>query len=98
MANIKTGSVALIGFLMLIAGLALWVLGDTTTPVVALPLASTGILWSPLLWLLGIIVVLSSALAGLLRFKHYIVWIIVLIGGYLAVFGVLVVIASNLLP
>ena len=98
MVNIKTGSVAIIGFLMLLSGLALWVLGDTTTSTVTLPLASTGILWSPLLWLSGIIVLLSSALASTLRFKNYLVWIVVLIGGYLAVFGILVLIASNLLP
>jgi len=98
MVNIKVGVVAIIGFLMLISGLSLWVLGDTTTPTVTLPLASTGIPWSPLLWLSGIIVLLSSALASALRFKHYLVWIVVLIGGYLAVFGILVLIASNLLP
>jgi hypothetical protein len=98
MVSIKTGAVATIGFLMLAAGLALWVLGDATTAVVPLPLASTGMLWSPLLWLSGIIVLLSAALASVLRLKSYLVWIIVLIGGYLAVFAILVLIASNLLP
>jgi hypothetical protein len=98
MVNLKSGSVAIIGFLMLGSGLALWVLGDTTTSVVTLPLASTGILWAPLLWLSGIIVLLSSALANLLRLKNYLVWVVVLIGGYLAIFGILVLIASNLLP
>jgi hypothetical protein len=98
MVNIRNGVVAAIGFLMMIVGLALWVLGDQTTSVVTLPLASTGVLWAPLLWLSGIIILLSSALAGLLHVKHYLVWVVVLIGGYLAVFGVLVLIASNLLP
>ena len=98
MVSIKTGSVAIIGFLMLATGLGLWVLGDTTTSTVPISLASTGILWAPLLWLSGIIVLLTAALANTLRLKNYIVWVIVLIGGYLAVFGVLVLIASNLLP
>ena len=92
MVNIKSGSVAIIGFLMLIAGLAFWVLGDRTTPTVPLAMASTGIQWAPLLWLSGIIVILSSALANTLRFKNYLVWIVVLIGGYLAIFGVLVLV------
>jgi threonine/homoserine/homoserine lactone efflux protein len=98
MVNIRTGSVAVIGFLMLASGLALWVLGDTTTSTVPISLASTGVLWAPLLWLSGIIVLLSSAFANTLRIKNYLVWVVVLIGGYLAVFGVLVLIASNLLP
>ena len=98
MVSIKNGIVAAIGFLMMVCGLALWVLGDQTTSVVTLPLASTGVLWAPLLWLSGIIILLSSALVGLLHVKHYLVWIVVLIGGYLTVFAVLVLIASNLLP
>jgi len=98
MVSIKTGVVAAIGFLMLAAGLGLWVLGDTTTPTVTLPLASTGVLWAPLLWLSGIIVILSAALANTLRIKNYLVWIVILIGGYLAVFGILVTLASHLLP
>jgi len=98
MVSIKTALVAGLGFLMLVVGLGLWVLGDTTTPTVTLPLASTGVLWAPLLWLSGIIVVLSAALANTLRLKNYLVWIVVLIGGYLAVFGILVTLASHLIP
>ena len=98
MVNVKTGIVFVIGFLMLISGLSLWVLGDTVTSTIPLSMASTGIQWAPLLWLSGIIVILSSALANTLRFKNYLVWIVILIGGYLTIFGVLVLIASNLLP
>jgi hypothetical protein len=83
---------------MLATGLSLWVLGDRITPTVTLPLASTGILWAPLLWLSGIIVLLSAALANTLRLKYYIIWIICLIGGYIAIFGILVTFTSHLLP
>ncbi len=91
-------SVAVLGFLILASGLLLWVLGDRTTTLVTLPLASTGVLWAPLLWLMGIIIVLSSALAGVLRFKNYLMWILVLLVGYLGIFGVIVLVVSRLLP
>ena len=98
MVSVRSGVVLVIGFLMLFAGLGLWVLGDTTTSTITLPLASTGVLWAPLLWLLGIIVILSAALANTLRLKSYLVWLVILIGGYLAIFGVLVTFASHLIP
>lgn len=98
MKDIRGVSVALLGFVILGSGLLLWVLGDRTTTLVPLPLASTGILWSPLLWLLGIIVVLSSALVTVLKFKNYLEWILILVVGYLAVFGVIVLVTSHLLP
>jgi hypothetical protein len=98
MVSKRTGLVLIVGFLMLVSGLSLWVLGDYTDSVITLPLASTGVLWAPFLWLCGIIVMLSSALAGLLRVKNYLIWIATLILGYLAVFGILVAIASRLLP
>jgi len=98
MTSKRAAAVLVVGFLILISALSLWVLGDYTDSVITLPLASTGVLWAPLLWLCGIIVLLSSAMASLLKFKNYLVWIIVLIGGYLAIFGILVLIASNLLP
>ena len=98
MVNKRTAAVLIVGFLILISALSLWVLGDYTDSVITLPLASTGVLWAPLLWLCGIIVLLSSAMASLLKFKNYLLWVVVLICGYLAVFGVLVLIASNLLP
>lgn len=98
MRNIKSLSVAVLGFLILASGLALWVLGDKTSSSLPLALASTGVLWSPLIWLLGIIVMLSAALVNTLRFKNYIAWILILIVGYLAIFGVLVGVTSLLLP
>lgn len=98
MANIKTASVGLLGLVLLVAGLSLWVLGDQTSTIVSLPLASTGIQWAPLIWLLGIIVLCSAALANTMRFKHYVAWILILVVGYLAVFGVLVAVTSQLLP
>lgn len=98
MENIKGRSVAVLGFLILASGLLLWVLGDRTTTLVTLPLASTGVLWAPLLWLMGIIIVLSSALAGVLRFKNYLMWILVLLVGYLGIFGAIVLVVSRLLP
>jgi len=55
-------------------------------------------LWAPFLWISGIIVILSAALVGLLRAKDYLIWLVTLIIGYVAVFGILVAIASHLLP
>jgi hypothetical protein len=98
MKNLVSISVAIVGFLILASGLSMWVLGDRTSQMVPLPLASTGILWSPLIWLLGIIVILSSALASTLHFKNYLAWLVILVVGYLAVFAVIVAVTSHLLP
>ena len=98
MVNVRSATVLIVGFLMMVAGLSLWVLGDPTNSVVTLPLASTGVLWAPLLWICGIIVMLSAAFASVLHVKHYLLWLATLILGYLAVFGILVAIASHLLP
>ena len=98
MVNIRTAAVLILGFLLLIAGLSLWVLGDQTSAVVSIPLASTGVLWAPLLWICGIIVMLSAAFANTLAAKHYLLWVVALIVGYLAVFGILVAVTSYLIP
>lgn len=98
MVNKRSAAVLIVGFLILVSALSLWVLGDYTDSVITLPLASTGVLWAPLLWLCGIIAMLSAAFAGLLRVKNYLIWIATLIVGYLAIFGILVAIASHLLP
>ena len=98
MTNIKTLSIGLLGFILVVAGVGLWALGDATSHVITLPLATTGVLWAPLLWLLGIIVMLSAALANTLRLKHYLVWLVVLVVGYLAVFAVLVAVTSLIVP
>jgi len=98
MTNIKTTSVALLGLLLIIVGVGLWVSGDTTNTVVNLPLATTGIPWAPMIWVLGIIIMLSAALANTLHVKHYLLWLLVLIVGYLGVFAVLVGVASLILP
>jgi hypothetical protein len=98
MTSIRTIAIGLLGFLLVVAGVALWVTGDATNLVVTIPLASTGVLWAPLLWLLGIIVLLSAALANTLRLKHYILWLVLLVVGYLAVFAVLVAVTSLILP
>jgi hypothetical protein len=98
MTSIRTIAIGLLGFLLVVAGVALWVTGDATNLVVTLPLAGTGVLWAPLLWLLGIIVLLSAALANVLHLKHYILWLVLLVVGYLAVFVVLVAVTSLILP
>ena len=98
MVNKYSAAVLILGFLIMISGLALWVLGDQTNSVVSLPLASTGVLWAPLLWICGIIVLLSAAFANTLRAKSYLIWLVSLIVGYLAIFGILVVITSHLVP
>ena len=94
MTSIKATSVGVVGFLLLVSGLALWVLGDQTNALVPLPIAITGVPWTPLIWVLGIIVLLSVALAQTLRVKNYLMWILLLVGGYLAVFAVLVSVTS----
>lgn len=98
MTNIKTISVALLGLLLIVVGVGLWVLGDTTNLVVPLQLAGTGVPWAPMIWLLGIIVLLSAAFANTLRAKHFFTWLLVLVVGYLAVFVVLVAVTSVILP
>ena len=98
MTSIRTIAIGLLGFLLVVAGVALWVTGDATNLVVTLPLAGTGVLWAPLLWLLGIIVLLSAALANVLHLKHYILWLVLLVVGYLAVFAILVAVTSLILP
>ena len=98
MVNIRSATVLIVGFLMLVLGLSLWVLGDQTDSVVTLPLASTGVLWAPFLWICGIIVMLSAAFAGILHAKHYLMWLATLIIGYLAIFGIIVAITAHLVP
>ena len=98
MTSVRTLSVALLGLLLIVAGVSLWVLEDSTTVVVSIPLASTGFLWAPLIWILGIIVILSAALANTLPFKNYLAWLVLLVVGYLAVFVILVSITSVILP
>src|SRR3990170_7562097 len=90
MTNLKAASVGLLGLLLSVSGLALWVLGDQTNALVPLPIAITGVPWTPLIWVLGIIVLLSVALAQTLRIKNYLMWIVLLVVGYLAVFALLV--------
>ena len=96
MVNKRTAAILIVGFVILISGLALWVLGDQTNSVVSLPLASTGVSWAPLLWVCGIIVLLSAAFANILRPKYYVIWVVSLIVGYLVIFGVIVVVTSYL--
>jgi len=98
MVDKRTAAVLVLGFLILVAGLSLWVLGDQTSSVVSLPLASTGVLWAPLLWICGIIVLLSAAFANILAAKHYLIWLVSLIIGYLVIFGIIVVVTSYLVP
>jgi len=98
MVNTRSATVLIVGFLLLVSGLGLWVLGDQTNSVVTLPLAGTGVLWAPFLWICGIIVMLSAAFASVLSAKNYLIWLATLIIGYIAVFGVLVVITSHLVP
>ena len=97
MARIVAIAVGLVGLILVVVGVALWVTGDSTDLVVSIPLASTGVLWAPLLWLLGIIILLSAALANTLPLKNYIVWLALLIIGYLAVFVVITAIGSLIL-
>jgi hypothetical protein len=98
MTRIVTIAIGLLGLLLVVAGISLWVTGDSTNLVVTIPLASTGVFWAPLLWLLGIIVLLSAALANTLQLRNYIVWLVLLIVGYLAVFAVLVAVTSAIIP
>ena len=98
MTNVRALAVGLLGFLLIIIGVSLWVLGDSTTTVVSIPLATTGFLWAPLIWVLGIIITLSAALANTLPLKNYLAWLLVLVLGYLAVFVILVSITSAILP
>jgi hypothetical protein len=98
MVNSRTAAVLIVGFIILIAGLSLWVLGDQTSSLVPLPLASTGVPWAPLLWVCGIIVLLTSAFANILDPKHYLLWLVSLIVGYLVIFGIIVVITGYLIP
>ena len=94
MTSLKAASVGLLGLLLSVSGLALWVLGDQTSALVSLPIAITGVPWAPLIWVLGIIVMLSTALAQTLRIKNYLMWIGLLVAGYIAVFAVLVSVTS----
>ena len=98
MTRFTTIAVGLLGLVLVVVGVSLWVAGDATDLVVTIPLASTGVLWAPLLWLLGIIVLLSAALANTLGLKNYVVWLVLLVVGYLAVFAVLVAVTSVILP
>jgi len=98
MTRITTIAVGLLGLVLVVVGVSLWVAGDATDLVVTIPLASTGVLWAPLLWLLGIIVLLSAALANTLGLKNYVIWLVLLVVGYLAVFAVLVAVTSVILP
>jgi hypothetical protein len=93
----RTAVVLIVGFVILVSGLALWVLGDQTNSVVSLPLASTGVPWAPFLWICGIIVLLSAALASILQLKYYVLWLVSLIVGYLVVFGIIIAVTGYLI-
>ena len=98
MTSVKTLCVVLLGLLLIVTGVSLWVLEDSTSVVVSIPLASTGFLWAPLIWILGIIVTLSAALANTLQLKNYLGWLLLLVVGYLAIFVILVSVTSAILP
>lgn len=98
MTNKRTMPIALLGLIMIVLALAFWVLGNLLSPVTPTRMGSTAVLWSPLLWLLGIIVVLSAAFANTMRFKYYLVGLVLLVVGYLAVFAILVGATSLILP
>ncbi|MGO9643518.1 MAG: hypothetical protein ACLPY5_02090 [Candidatus Bathyarchaeia archaeon] len=98
MTSVKTLSVLLLGLLLMVTGVSLWVLGDSTSVVVSIPLASTGVLWAPLIWILGIIITLSAALANTLPLKNYLTWLLLLVVGYLAIFVIVVSVTSVILP
>jgi len=98
MTSVKTLSVLLLGLLLIVTGVSLWVLGDSTSVVVSIPLASTGVLWAPLIWILGIIITLSAALANTLPLKNYLAWLLLLVVGFLAIFVILVSVTSVILP
>jgi len=98
MVDKRTAAALIVGFLILLSGLSLWVLGDQTNSVVTLPLASTGVTWAPLLWICGIIVLLSAAFANILDAKHYLFWIVSLIVGYLVIFGIIIAVTAYLMP
>jgi len=98
LTSVRTLAVGLLGLLLIVAGVSLWVLGDLTTVVVSIALASTGFLWAPLIWFIGIIVILSAALANTLPFKNYLAWLLLLVVRYLAVFVILVSVTSVILP
>ncbi len=89
MGGIRPVYVGLIGLILAVSGVALWVVGDRASAYVPLPIASTRVFWAPAMWVLGIIVMLSTALAQTLRLKNYLMWIVLLVAGYLAVFVVL---------
>jgi hypothetical protein len=97
MVDRRTAVVLILGFVVLISGLAAWVLGDQTNSIVSLPLASTGVPWAPFLWICGIIVLLSAALASILQVKYYLLWLVSLIVGYLVVFGIIIVVTGYLI-
>ena len=97
MPNVKPVSVGLLGLLLMISGLSLWVLGVQTSTAVSLPIASTAVAWAPLIWGTEIIVLLSTALAYTLRVKNYLMWILLLVGGYVALFALLVTFTSLLM-
>ena len=98
MTSTRTLAIGLLGLLLIVAGVSLWVLEDSTSVVVSMPLASTGFLWAPLIWILGIIVILSAALANTLPIKNYLAWLALLVVGYLAVFVILVSVTSVIVP
>jgi hypothetical protein len=97
MPSIKAAAVGLLGLLTAVSGLALWVLGDRVSAAVPYPIASTAVQWAALIWVLGIIVMLSSALAQTMRLKNYLMLIVLLAGGYIAVFAVLVLFTSPII-
>jgi hypothetical protein len=95
--SIKAAIVGLLGLLTAVSGLALWVLGDRVSAVVPYPIASTAVHWAALIWVLGIIVMLSSALAQTMRLKNYLMLIVLLAGGYVAIFAILVLFTSPIM-
>jgi hypothetical protein len=97
MTSIKAASVGLLGLVTAVTGVGLWVLGDRVSATVPYPIASTAVHWAALIWVLGIIVMLSSALASTMRLKNYLMLILLLAGGYVAVFAVLVLFTSPIM-
>jgi hypothetical protein len=97
MITMRAAAVGLLGLLTAVSGLTLWVLGDRVSATVPYPIASTAVHWAALIWVLGIIVMLSSALAQTMRFKNYLMLVLLLAGGYVAVFAVLVLFTSPII-
>jgi len=93
MVNWKALGIGVLGLMLVFSGVFLWTSGFESTL-----LGATRHEWSPLLWFIGIIVLLSMGLVYCLTPKYYFGLIALFIVGFVALFYIMSIVLGFIVP